>query len=211
MLTMYTVKDFTRVFNVKSNTIRYWTSEFAAYLSNGANPEKGKARKYSEKDGRVIALIGDMRTDNEPYEKIHASLAAGDLGEWPRMSPGADNSTSTKQNDTREPTELVTRLTAAVSRFEGQLDAVTNERDYLRDKLEEEKDARLDAEKRAASAEAITLDMDRIKKAHVDAEMRALKHEAMTNSLSMQVKKYRDSAAKRKEEEDKKFKWFWKK
>ena len=123
-------------------------------MSEAANPEKGRRREYSENDALVIALIGGMRAQNHPYEKIHAALAGGEVGDWPRMAAADTQTRQEHETGSQDTNALMTRLTATVAKFEGQLEAVTGERDYLRVQLENEQNARLDAEKRAAAAEA---------------------------------------------------------
>jgi DNA-binding transcriptional MerR regulator len=139
--------ELTKAFGVTASTLRNWTAEFADYLSSSANPPAGQTRQYSQEDAEILATVAIMRSEKRPYAEIHAALDAGDRIEWtPPEEEGA------RPEDEEQETALV-RLTATVARFEGQLEAVTEERDHLRNKLDEEQEARRTAENRAVAAE----------------------------------------------------------
>ena len=161
---MPTISAFKKAYDVQPNTIRQWSRTFADFLEPGANPPNGKTRTYSDDDARVIALVAAMRQDNRPYEAIRAALAAGDRGQWPIESdqtaqdaPGRDENTFA----------LVTQLTARAASLEGELGATKQERDYLRDQLQQAQTTAQDAQIRATIAEtklealAIMGDMDK--------------------------------------------------
>ena len=147
---MATVTDFTEEYDVRSNTIRQWAKVFADFLEPGANPEKGETRVFSDDDGRVIALVAKMRQDNQSYEKIRAALADGDRGPWPPISADTAQDAPGQQENTFA---LVTQLTAKASQLEGELGAIRNERDHLRQQVETAQDARRQAENHAVSLE----------------------------------------------------------
>jgi DNA-binding transcriptional MerR regulator len=139
----------TKAFNVTSSTLRNWSAEFADYLSPQANPPKGQRRVYSDEDAAVLALVAIERSDKRPYAEIHAALADGAQVEW--TPPKQEGPTRPEGKENRE-TSLV-RLTATVAKFEGQLEAVTEERNHLRVKLDKVTGAHLAAEIRATEAE----------------------------------------------------------
>ena len=145
------LSDFTKAYDVQPNTIRQWSKTFGDFLAPGANPPKGEIRTYSNEDAQVIALIANMRQERASYETIRAALAAGDRGQWPIESNQAPQDAPGQQDNALA---LINQLTVKASSLEGELGAIKGERDHLREQLETERDARLTAEIRAASAEA---------------------------------------------------------
>lgn len=142
---METVNQLAARFSVSPQTVRTWCAEFSAYLSPLATPAAGNARMFSPEDLAVLALVAGMRQQRFKYEAIHQALAAGDRAEAPRPQEDSDQPEQDRS--------LVTRLTATVAKFEGELNAVKAERDWLRQQLADERAARIDAETRAARAE----------------------------------------------------------
>lgn len=145
----YTISRIAEKLGVTPSTLRLnWTPEFADHLSEGANPPKGKTRIFSQDDLSVLETVAVLRQQDRPYDDIRSQLADGVRLEFERP-PAATEAPQDGGNDTA----VVTRLAATVARFEGELNAVTGERDYLRERLESEAAARLAAEIRAARAE----------------------------------------------------------
>jgi len=147
---MPTVSDFRDAYDVQPNTIRTWTSTFAEFLSDGANPPKGEHRSYTDDDGRVIDLIATMRNEQKSYEEIRAALAEGDRGQWPQ--PDTQDAQDRKERD-QNTFALVTQLTARAASLEGELGAIKEERDHLRNQLQDAQATVQDAQKRAVEAE----------------------------------------------------------
>ena len=147
---MPTISNFKKAYDVQPNTIRQWSRTFADFLAPGANPPKGETRTYTDDDGRVIALVAAMRKDNRPYEAIRAALAAGDRGQWPIESAQPAQDAPGPQENTFA---LVTQLTAKAASLEGVLGAITEERDHLRDQLQQAQTTAQDAQERATAAE----------------------------------------------------------
>lgn len=146
---MISIAKVARALDTTRSTIRNWAREFADYLSPTANPPAGQERKFTDQDGQVFALVAAMRQNNAGYETIHAALSSGERGLWP--PPGI-----TEDEDESEDTPgsaLVTQLTIKLGHLEGQLEATGEERDHLRNQLEEAQNARLSAEIRAVRAE----------------------------------------------------------
>ena len=141
---METVNQLAARLGVSPQTVRTWCAEFSAYLSPLATPAAGNVRMFSPEDVAVLALVAGMRQQRFKYDAIHQALAAGDRAEAPRPQ---------EDSDQPEDKSLVTRLTATVAKFEGELNAVKAERDWLRQQLADERAARIDAETRAARAE----------------------------------------------------------
>lgn len=142
----YTVADVARLVNVSPTTIRNWSREYDTFLSASAAPPAGEDRLYQEEDIAVMATIAAMRQERQSFEAIRAALADGE-----RIQPPAEDQPEEEQPG--QQSALVTRLTATVARFEGELQATKEERDYLRVKLEEERQARQEATERAIRAE----------------------------------------------------------
>jgi DNA-binding transcriptional MerR regulator len=79
-------KDVCDKFAVSRETVRGWSQQFQAYLSPGANPEKGSQRVYSDDDLSVFALIATMRNEGASADTIAAALASGQRGIAPTES-----------------------------------------------------------------------------------------------------------------------------
>ena len=148
---MISPSELTRIFQVSRNTLKNWGASYSDFLSDYANPAAaGTAREYTVDDARVFSLVAAMRKENALHEEILAALRAGERGLWP-LSPPPRQETPEEAANTMQ---LVTQLTARASSLEGQLSATTKERDRLLSELETVRAAALDAEIRAAAAEA---------------------------------------------------------
>jgi len=85
---LFTTKHAQALFRVASaQTIRNWANEFQAYLSPSAKPGSGNARRFTEDDMRVLALVAEISSQGKPFEAIHAALASGQRGELPNLTP----------------------------------------------------------------------------------------------------------------------------
>jgi DNA-binding transcriptional MerR regulator len=81
----YTTGQVMAIFSISRETVRNWSSEFAAFLSDSSKPGKGKHRVFSDEDMRVFALAGDLRRQGATHETIIANLASGQRGTPPQM------------------------------------------------------------------------------------------------------------------------------
>ena len=154
---MIGLAELSRAFAVSRNTIKNWILEYPEYFSAEANPAAaGTTRQFTNEDARVLSLIATMRREYRLKEEIAAALAAGDRGQWPpAWVPFAEAEEGEGEDiPAAGAMQLITHLTAKASQLEGQIMTVTEERDYLRGQLETTRAAALDAEIRAASAEA---------------------------------------------------------
>lgn len=154
---MLGLAELSRAFEVSRNTIKNWIFEYPEYFSEHANPTaRGTTRQFTPEDTRVLSLIATMRRDYRLKEEIAAALADGARGQWPpewaSFTEGADG--EGEDGAAGATMQLVTQLTAKASQLEGQYNTVAEERDYLRAELASVRAAALDAEKRAAAAEA---------------------------------------------------------
>ena len=158
------VSDFAKAFGVDPNTIRHWGKQFSEFLSPGANPGRNEERRYTAGDEQVIALIGELRAENRPYEAIRAALAAGDRGQWPPDIPAAAQDEPGQAGTPGTALSIrEQRLTATVAHFEGELGAIREERDHLRGELASEREARIEAEKRAAHMAGRLEELEKVK------------------------------------------------
>jgi len=83
----YTTSDIKTIFNIAPETVRNWAKEFERYLSVSANPQQGRTRLFTEDDLKVFDLVNSMREDSKSYDEIHATLASGERGSYPALSP----------------------------------------------------------------------------------------------------------------------------
>lgn len=147
---MLTVKEVADRLGVSSNTIRVWTKEFDAYLSPTAAPGPGKTRMFADDDIAVLWTVKALRAQGVPSEDIHAALANGERLE-PLEGQNSRQEPPIGEDDSQRPTSAVSM---ALELVRGQIEGLQNERDYLRAELTTEREARIDAERRAATAEA---------------------------------------------------------
>lgn len=79
----YSSRHVQSLFDISSETVRQWATEFARHLSANANPGEGRHRQFTEDDMRVFSLISQMKSDNLTFADIQASLDSGQLGDVP--------------------------------------------------------------------------------------------------------------------------------
>jgi len=162
-----TVKDIAARYDVTKNTVRNWCKEFAGDLSEEATTTP---RQFTEADQHVFALIADMRDGNRPYKDIHAALANDQQLNMPLTPPPAEEETiidfDTGPAETDDD-ETVRRQESALATmdlfknmfddlrttYESQVAEQKSQVNKLETQLEEERAARLEAEKRATAAE----------------------------------------------------------
>ncbi len=126
-----TVGDLATAYDVSPQTIRVWCKQFECYLSDQAKPTSGETRIFNVDDVGVLALVGLMRAnDKASYEEIREALEAGRRAAIPSDAPES-------AGEPQPGGEIVTRLTATLARYEGQIEEIRGERDYLRGELTE--------------------------------------------------------------------------
>jgi DNA-binding transcriptional MerR regulator len=80
----YFTRHICQLFNVTPPTVRSWTEEFGAYLSEGARTSAGRHRLFTDEDLRVFSFVSQMRRNNEAtFVEIETLLKAGQRGELP--------------------------------------------------------------------------------------------------------------------------------
>lgn len=126
--------ELAAAFEVTSNTLRNWSSEFAPFLDAAANPPTGQRRRFTDNDAAVLALVASMRADDKPYEIIRAHLDAGERGQWPPIGyePGQDAPHGAQNSGlVRSPFE------AEIIRLRAQNELLERELEYHRGRAEE--------------------------------------------------------------------------
>ena len=91
--------------SVSPSTVRFWASEYATYLSDGAtglNMNKGATRVFNEQDALVLATIAQMRDKGETHEQIVSALDQGRL---------VNNVPSAPKQDEMQPRQTVGLVT----------------------------------------------------------------------------------------------------
>ncbi len=157
----YSVTQVARFLSVSVGTVRADGREFADFLSAAANPGPGQERRFNDDDLSVFQTVRVLRGRNLTLDQVLAELQKGT-----RLEP-AEAPTEPPRGRRRDETpegvqlELANQLKAVIAKFEGELEATKSERDRLimerdreREKAESHAAAVLDAEKRAAAAEA---------------------------------------------------------
>ena len=77
-----TPSELATLLNISTPSLRRWCSDYAAYLSPGASPPKGKPRVFSEHDERVFVLITHLRDAGLEKDDITVRLDAEQQRGW---------------------------------------------------------------------------------------------------------------------------------
>jgi DNA-binding transcriptional MerR regulator len=147
---MFSTKHAQVLFRVASpQTIRNWAKEFANYLSPSATPGSGSTRRFTIDDMKVLALVAQMSSDGSSFDDIHASLATGQRGESPNVSPDdmdtliageVERQLSTQLHETNE---LAQRLQEELDVLKGQVQPLHDENIRLKAQIED-RETRID-------------------------------------------------------------------
>jgi DNA-binding transcriptional MerR regulator len=146
---MKKVKDAAAALDVSPNTVRVYTRRFKRYFSPSAAPPPGQERRFAPDDMTTLFTIRLMYRDGQDAESIAAALAAGNYME-PDTAPKEPETKSEDAQAPPQPSPAEEAATMALKLIEGQVDSLTNERDWLREELDAERQARLTAEVDAA-------------------------------------------------------------
>lgn len=133
---VYTVSQVAKYLDTSGTTIRNYAAEFAEFLSPTATPPAGEPRQFSDDDLAVLSTVFVMRGQLATPAAIVAALRDGQRLE-PARAAGPDDAPAVDA-----PAAFTTALQVLESRL-----------NKLEDRLEIERDARIDAEKRATAAE----------------------------------------------------------
>lgn len=74
---MATIAEVARILDVDRESAKRWATDFAEHLSLTANPRKGRERRFTEADLRVLALIAEHYEMDEEADDIHYALNSG--------------------------------------------------------------------------------------------------------------------------------------
>jgi hypothetical protein len=69
-----TVAEVARILGVDGQQLKVWAWAYKDYLSNLANPGKGKSRAFTDSDVLALMYICDLSTSDEPSDEIRAGL-----------------------------------------------------------------------------------------------------------------------------------------
>ena len=140
----YSTSKAAKLAGISPTTVRVYTADFGEFFSDQATPPKGQPRAYLDEDIGLLITIRRLKSEQKNDQAVRASLADGERDPFiPDIHQENDQA--------RPPGAAMTKLAATVAKFEGQLTAITQERDYLRQQLENERLARIEAEKQAAN------------------------------------------------------------
>lgn len=125
-MSKYKSEDIRNYFNISHETVRRYAMDFAEFLSEGANPEKGQHRVYDESDLRVFAVIVSMKNSNHTDDDIKATL-----------NSGAEGDLSSFMNDdsvTLSPHVQTKLFQQQLNNLQSQLESAVEEAQMWRDK-----------------------------------------------------------------------------
>lgn len=137
--------EIARQLGVSSATIRSWEDVFVEWVTTPKGLKgQGSKKLYEFEDFVLFYVIREGRKDGKNFDEIKVTIA-NDI----------ERTTITLANDRPETTESSGLfLLGRIQALEAELDAIKFERDRLLREIGDVRDALLDAERRAAAAEA---------------------------------------------------------
>ena len=127
---MFTVKQVATALGISNTLLRQRGAEYADYLSDSANPGKGKERKYTEDDVATLQTIEVLRSQNKSEDEITEALVAGERYE-PAEMPGAKQAAPGKDDKALVTSEFA----AALQSYETQLTKLQQKNDELHNQV----------------------------------------------------------------------------
>ena len=125
---IYTPKQAALAVGVHDNTIRGWVREYAAHLSEGANPASGQPRQLTPADVAILQAIKGWKDAGLPPEMILDRLATFPTEELqqPYIEAAANPLAALQQptSDNQALTVAITQLADVRPQVERVLDAV---------------------------------------------------------------------------------------
>jgi DNA-binding transcriptional MerR regulator len=152
-------KQVAELLDVSVSTVRLWEREFSEWVKSqpGTYGRAGK-RLYGADDWRLFQIIRKQTTAGKTFDEIRATLDEDFADEnFPLEELVVEpDETPQPEEGSRElvPFSRFVDLLARYEATEGTLSAISEERDYLREKTAELEAAVVDAERRAAAKEA---------------------------------------------------------
>ena len=152
----YTVGQAADLVGASKNTIRLYGRDFEQFLSDGATPESGMQRSFTDDDIKVMITIKTLRAQRIPKEGLVKALLDGERYE-PDETPlevdeaasGTPEAKGLKESRALATTELLERF---VVRYEARIDGLEGQLEAAQNQVTTERDARLSAEVDAARA-----------------------------------------------------------
>jgi DNA-binding transcriptional MerR regulator len=148
--------DLASRLGVSVSALRKWEDLYTAFLVTPKGVKGYAAKKvYDPQDVKVLALVHKMRQEGLTLDQIADQLAD-------RLATATEEVLTDLPTVPDRPQEVslasYVDLLGRYQATEGQLESVTEERDYLRQKLTDMEDRLLDLQARAATAE-VKLDL----------------------------------------------------
>lgn len=141
----YAIGEAAKLAGVGASTARDYLKAFPDYFADAAVPSAGGRRVLTWDDIETLATIKRLRKHGRGTEEIRASLASGDRDSIQEQAADAGAPGPS--------TALMVRLTAAAAQWEATATAIVEERDHLREQLDQSQADRMAAEIRAVEAE----------------------------------------------------------
>lgn len=148
---------------VTPKTIHQWAAKFADFLSDGANPSKGKTRRFTPRDYAVLSFVADESNANTSLDDIPLKLMS-QVRHWEQEDMFFEFPEAPGQDVPQETVALVTRLQTALNQLaerdqriedlESELDTVKEELYTLRGQVKNvDLDTIIDLQKQIAVLE----------------------------------------------------------
>lgn len=143
--------DLASRLGVSVSVLRKWEDLFSSWLVTPKGVKGyGAAKVYDPQDVRVLSLVHRMRQEGQTLEQVREGLSD-------RLATATDEVSQDLPTLPDRPQEVslqsYVELSGRLQATEGELSAVLEDRDYLREQVKELHDRLLDAERRAAAAE----------------------------------------------------------
>lgn len=152
---MATSSDLADRFEVSEQTIRNWSNEFASFLSPDATPPGDRApRFFTPEDELILSTVATLRIQRKSYAEISGLLQEGYRDERPQEQSSEDPTTALTRWQMQEVIgQQREQIATLKGRYEEAQEQAQRREADLEGQLVNERNARLDAEKRAVRAE----------------------------------------------------------
>lgn len=183
---MATSSDLSERFEVSEQTIRNWSNEFASFLSPDATPPGERAPRYfTPEDERILSTVATLRQQRKSYAEIAELLEEGHRVEEREAPPSGTNAELTRWQMQEVIGQQREQLATLQGRYEEAQEQAQKHITDLEEKLERERAAHLEAEKRAVRAETLLEHYEQ-----QDKKTASLSNESNNQAVKVEKKQY---------------------
>ena len=140
---METVPPLAKKLNIAQTTLHSYADRFDSYLSDFS---RERPRRYTADDVKVLTTVAVMRDQGFKWREIKQTLNRGERLDFPENEEPPTAETAVNEEPSSQSPALLESFNRALRSYEGRMTRLEN-------KVDEEMEKRVDAEKRAIKAE----------------------------------------------------------